>query len=303
VIVARTRAGTQIILCLLVLGVAGCGTKATRQWLNRIAPREDDALARGLIDALLREDFEFMARNMDESILGKAPETTLRRFYLYIDHDPLQSVELVGCRVLSIRARRQSSLMYQLEFPGSWYAADFVIAASAGTRKVIGLQLKKLPASLAQINRFTLKGRGLVHYALLLGAIGVPVLMLYALIQCLRTRVKWKWLWIPFILVGIGSIHLNWTTAQLGFQPLSLLIPGTSLTRGGLYAPWVLSVSFPLGAVLFLKKRRKLNATVPSDVAEGSHVEEARPQTADDGLSPADMADGHGAAQEHADDR
>ncbi len=275
-----------MVLCLLVLAAAGCGTKAARLWLNRITPPQDDALARGLIDALLREDFEFMARNMDESILGKAPETTLRRFYLYIDHDPLQSVELVGCRVLSVRARRQSSLMYQLEFPGSWYAADFVIAASADTRKVIGLQLKKLPASLAQINRFTLKGRGLVHYVLLLGAIGVPVLMLYALIQCLRTRVKWKWLWIPFILIGIGSIHLNWTTAQLGFQPLSLLVPGTSLTRGGLYAPWVLSVSFPLGAVLFLKKRRTLHATAPSDVSGGPEAEKISTQTPRDTLVP-----------------
>lgn len=256
--------GRQLVLCVLLVCVAGCGTKGMRQWLERVTPREDDALARGLIDALLREDYGFLIENMDGRALGDTPEEGLIRLYQYVGHNDLRSVELVGCRVFSSGTRRQSSLTYQLEFPESWYTAGLVIGTNAGVRKAIGFQLKKWPASLAEINRFTLKGKGLVHYVVLLGAIGVPILILCTLIQCVRTRVKRKWLWIPFILIGIGSAQLNWTTGQLGLQPLSLHVPGAALARGGLYAPWILSVSFPLGAVLFQRKRRKLTAAVSS---------------------------------------
>lgn len=109
----------------------------------------------------------------------------------------------------------------------------------------------------------------------------MPIPILCTLIQCVRTRVKRKWLWIPFILIGIGSVQRNWTMGQLGLQPLSLHIPGAALTRGGLYAPWILSVSFPLGAVLFQRKRRKLKARAPSDPLERSCRENAPPELSD----------------------
>ncbi len=282
------RTNMRVVLCFLLLAVTGCGTRAVREWMNRITPPEDDALARDLIAALLREDYGFIVQNTDERALGDAPATALRRFYLYVDHEAPRSVELVACGVFSSGSRRRSDLTYQLEFPHSWYTARVVIETNADVRKALGLQLKKLPASLAEINALTLKGKSLIHCLALLGGIGVPIFILYALIQCIRTRVKWKWLWIPFILIGIGSIQLNWTTGQLGLQPLSLHIPGAALTHSGLYGPWILSVSFPLGAILFLRKRRRLVSAVPSNVPRRLNAEETPPQSANDDPSPKD---------------
>ncbi len=46
----------------------------------------------------------------------------------------------------------------------------------------------------------------------------------------------------------------------MGFQPIAFKIPGVGMVKMGLYAPWILKVSFPLGAILFLIKRRKLQS-------------------------------------------
>ncbi len=257
--------------------------------MNRITPPDDDALARGLIAALLREDYGFIVQNTDERALGDAPAAALRRLFLYVDHEAPRSVELVGCGVFSNGTRHRSNLTYQLEFPHSWYTAGVVIETNVGTRKAFGLQLKKLPASLAEINALTLKGKSFIHCLALLSGIGVPIFILYALIQCVRTRVKWKWLWIPFILIGIGSVQLNWTTGQLGLQPLALHIPGAAIGRSGLYGPWILSVSFPLGAILFLRKRRRLVSAVPSNVSGQLNAEATPSQSANDGPSLKDQ--------------
>ncbi|MBN1359802.1 MAG: hypothetical protein JW993_04385 [Sedimentisphaerales bacterium] len=265
--------GRRPILCLLLLAVAGCGTKGIREW---ITPREDDALAREVIAALLREDYGFVIERMDNDVLGDTPEIPLRQLYDHIDHAPIRSLELVGCTILSTSTRRRSDLTYQLEFPGSWYVAGLVVVTEAGRGQVAGFHLQRLPASLAEINRFTVKGKTAAHHGVLLAAFGVSVLVLYALVQCVRTRIKRKWLWLLFILTGIGTVTLNWTTGQLGYKSLSVLVLGAGFGRSGPYSPWTISFAFPLGALLFLRKRRKLRAVALAGARAETRAKDAR---------------------------
>jgi len=279
------RTGMRLSLFLLLLFLAGCGVKTTKWMMEKITPPEDDALARELIAALIREDYEFIMAHMDKRVLGETPQATLKQHYPYIDHDTPKAVELVGCSVFSSGKRRRSCLTYQLEFPHSWCTAALVVDTEAGTRKAVGFHVKTLPASLAEINRFTFEGKTLRHYVVLLNAVGVPVLIFFALIQCIRTRINRKWLWIPFILIGLGAVQLNWTTGQINLQVLAFHVPGAALARGGPYAPWMLSVSCPLGAVLFLRKRRKLRAAVTLDAVETPGASEDQSTISDAALA------------------
>ncbi len=248
--------------------------------MNKITPPEDDALARELIAALLREDSAFIIQKMDKRALGETPGESLKLLYEYIDHAPIRSVELVGFNMAWSSKRRESRLLYQLEFPRSWYTAELAIVSDDGRQKVIRFHLNRMTASLAETNRFTFRGKGAIHYVILLNVIGLPVFILYALIQCVRTRIKRKWLWIPFILIGIGEVTANWTTGQIRLQPLAVHLLGAGFARWGLYGPWMVSVAFPLGAVLFLKKRRKLRAAMLSDAAQTPDVREDPSTTA-----------------------
>ena len=69
-----------------------------------------------------------------------------------------------------------------------------------------------------------------------------------------------KWPWVLFILFGIGSLAVNWTTGETQVSALALRLFSISIS-GALYGPWVLAVSFPLGALVFLFRRKAL--TVP----------------------------------------
>jgi hypothetical protein len=258
--------------------------RAAQNWMNRITPPEDDALARALVAALLAGDYGFVMANMDERALGETPEATLKELYEYIDHDAPQAIELVGCNIFRSGKRRKSSLTYQLEFPHSWCVAVLVIASDNSTRKAIGFRLQKLPASLAEINKFTLKGKTFAHFTVLLNMIGVPLFVVYALIKCIRTRIRRKWLWMLFILVGIGALELNWTTGQMRLEALSIQLLGASFLRQGFYGPWILGISFPLGAVMFLRRRRKLGATVRSVATEARGANEGQSGMAGDGF-------------------
>ena len=59
--------------------------------------------------------------------------------------------------------------------------------------------------------------------------------------------------WVIFILLGFVAITVNWTTGALAFQPLSFHVLGAG-ARAAPFSPWFVTVSFPLGAVIFLWK-------------------------------------------------
>jgi hypothetical protein len=68
-----------------------------------------------------------------------------------------------------------------------------------------------------------------------------------------------KWLWILFIALGFLKLQLNETTGAWTIQPLYFLLLGAGFTKAAPATPLFLSVAFPLGAVLFLLKRRSIS--------------------------------------------
>ena len=93
-------------------------------------------------------------------------------------------------------------------------------------------------------------------------AVAAPLFSLYALVLCVRTRLRGKkWLWIVAILLGVGALSVNWTTGQWNFQPAYVQLLSASATASP-YGPWVISVSVPLGAILFVLRRKELTARV-----------------------------------------
>jgi hypothetical protein len=88
--------------------------------------------------------------------------------------------------------------------------------------KGLGLNANRLSDSLENLNRFTLLGKGSSQYMTLLLSLGSLALSLYALWECIRTRVGPRWLWVSFFLTGVGALVVNWSTGQMGLQICAL---------------------------------------------------------------------------------
>ena len=67
-----------------------------------------------------------------------------------------------------------------------------------------------------------------------------------------------KWLWAIFTLLGIGTVSLNWTTGQMTIEPVAVRLLGMRAGWVDQYSPFVITLSVPLGAIVFLAKRKTL---------------------------------------------
>lgn len=259
------------MLLLAVVAAFGCSPNDfLRNTMNRMAPDDDEALAKECLSAIRSRDFRTIEAQFNPEFLKPGAESTLMEIADVLDHGEPLSLELVGCNVNSSPETRRSYLTYQYQFTNSWVLAALVIDTTDSRKMVSGLHVNPIPKSVGELNAFTLSGKGIQHYVLLLLAIAVPIFIIWTLVLCARTKIRKKWLWIIFILAGIAKLNLNWTTGEIGLQPIAFLIPGAAMAKMGLYAPWILTVSFPLGAILFLIKRRKLQSDREQDETQPS---------------------------------
>lgn len=272
-----------LILSVLLIVLSGCNSNDfLRNAMNRMAPDDDEALAKECLAELLAGDFQAVVNQLDPQLVKPGIASELSKVAsMLAPGDPL-SRELVGCNVFSSSEKRRTNLTYQYRFTNAWVLAAVTIETMGEQKHVLGINVNPIPKSLGELNAFTLSGKGIQHYVLLVIAVIVPIFIGWALILCARITIRRKWLWILFILVGVVRLKLNWTTGQMGFQPIAIQLFGSGVAKMGLYAPWILTVTFPLGAILFLIKRRNLQTmdvrkTDSSETEAGRELSEFAP--------------------------
>lgn len=255
----KPRIAPLLLLALLALLLVGCDQKAL---LNKIVPKDDDAFARHFLDLVRTGDYAAADAMLDASMQGAPSTSGLHDLNGVLAHGEPLSVEIIGCYFFAKTSTEGSghdtTLSYQIHFADSWVAGNVIVAHPSGKRLITTARFQPIADSLETLNRFTLSGKSVIHYLVFAGCVLVPTFILVVLIICIRSRIRRKWLWIIFILLGFGQFQLNWTTGHFNFQPISFVIPGASFFRPGMYSPWVLGVAIPVGAIVFLIFRRKL---------------------------------------------
>jgi hypothetical protein len=199
----------------------------------------------------------------------------MQKMQAVVDHGAPQSSEVIACFTNYFssagKSTKQVDLTYQIHFTNAWTLVDVVVRSSNEGRCVSGAHFNALPTSLEFLNRFTVENKTPIHLVFLVACIAVPLLIIVTVVVCLFSRVRRRWLWIIFILLGFGQFQLNWSSGQTGFRPISFLLLGASFFRAGLYAPIVFSVGVPVGAIVFLLLRRWLvRKDEPPDVPSGT---------------------------------
>lgn len=266
----------HLLCCLFLIAMAGCSKQGL---IEKMMSPEDDATAKKYI-ALMRDDkFEEIAQDIDPALKASFTHDAFEKMRALIPMEEPVSVKPVGLQKNTHPTYTHCNITYEYEFPEKWMLINVATHQEGDTLTIVGIGVQPIRDAVENINRFTLSGKSPLHYLMLALTCAVPLFTLYALIVCIRTKnLKRKWLWVIFIILGLGRLSLNWTSGQWSTRPgivrtangnstLSLFdveLFGAS-ANADLYGPWVLSVSLPLGAILFLLKRRRMANAMPGE--------------------------------------
>jgi hypothetical protein len=196
------------------------------------------------------------------------PPDTLRRLLAagrdFITSYAVDSAQLVGWNVNSMGGTRRGALTYEVGGESRWALLLVTIEDDGTIPRITGFRWEPSSARLADLHAFSLGGRSLAHYLYLLLALAAAATCLIGAVMAAVRRLGVRW--ILFSLIGVGTSTINWTTGEQAFNPFSVRLFAASYVRRGPVAPWHISWSLPLGAILVLirwKTRRTADSPEP----------------------------------------
>jgi hypothetical protein len=252
---------------LVLILFSGCNQNSEKM-VRAFTPPEDEAKATNYISLLRQGGFDQIQKDMDASITDAETHSTLVKMAALIPTQDPVSVKVVGANQFHTQDTYKINLTFEYQFPTNWLLISVALQKKDGVSSIYGFHVKPISDSLENYNRFTLAGKSAFQYAMLALAVLIPIFTVYVLVLCIRTKMKKrKWLWIIFILFGVGKITVSWTTGQWQCGLLQIQLLGA-----GAFAPpfgaWLIAVSVPLGAIIFLLRRKKLTASTEPVISE-----------------------------------
>lgn len=224
---------------------------------------------------------EFVARQVIDLVRSGQVEEALQRFGPS-DRQP-HSAEILEQTITTLSATSEIKLInyrffksfkdggleetFAFHATGSEKAAlVFVSTRTANSETVFTTFLvQSAPVDLSDVYPFTMTGKGPLQRAAFLAVVVTPIFILFTIVAIARSSRNRKWLWVLFALIGIGKFSIQWVEGgQWVLQPLAFQVLGASVLKNPVYEPWVLSVSLPLGAVLFWITNRVIAVFPPS---------------------------------------
>lgn len=248
----------KIALLMATLLLAACSSRAM---LDRFASHPQTEQARSMIDTVRSGNLPVIRALLDDAMRAQTTDALLQKIAATFPAGTPTSVTLVGTNTVHADVRGHRTTYYSLTFeyawPPRWLLVNVVLTGDQPSR-LAGIHLNVLDRPLEQINAFTLRDKNALQLIVLALAIAVPLFCLYALVRCLRTPLRRrKWLWAIFTLLGVITLQVNWTTGAWSVQWVAVQLFGASAAASP-FGPWVIGVSFPLGAAWFLLRRRQL---------------------------------------------
>jgi hypothetical protein len=228
--------------------------------MEAYAPKDADAEARQILDLLQSGKTDVLQTRLDIHLRNKDAKIQLQQLAVTLPKEQPKNIDLVEFRSGSGSTDRFYVMTYQMEYTTEWILARVSLSKKANQWLVSGLNIEYTPHSALVSLDFTLTDKTVLHYVFFTLSVIVPCFVLATLVVCYKTKVDGrKWLWYFAILICFANFKLNWSTGEVAIQPLSISLFGASFSRSGLLAPWVIGFGLPLGAIVFILKRRTLS--------------------------------------------
>ncbi|UDF04145.1 hypothetical protein [Asticcacaulis sp. AND118] len=182
----------------------------------------------------------------------------MERVYLYLPQEAPRNIQPVGYMVREMSGKRFVFVALEYEFSDRWIIATITVEPTSGKQAVAGFNINTYTSSLFERTQFRLDGQSVEHYALLGLAVINLIFCAVTLFICIAApRVRWRFVWIAVILLGVGLMSFNWLEGRMALNLLSANLPPSRFSLA-LYQPLIILLSIPLGAILFWMNFRKL---------------------------------------------
>jgi hypothetical protein len=169
----------------------------------------------------------------------------------------VDSLTLIGANQVTSGNAERVTLSYEFRTESGWLAAAVATLDSASTWALLGFHIEPLVGELRAANEFRLAGRSAAQYLALLAMVACALFSLgTAIFLATRRQFPKRWRWVLASLVGVGMVSVNWTTGAVASRLFSVQFLGASAVQASDFAPWILSFSFPIGAIVALSRYR-----------------------------------------------
>jgi hypothetical protein len=249
--IARRAVSAAAAVLLVASGCSGF----TEKQLHALATDAEDQYARSRIELLASGNTVAFEQDLDPSIHGAEAEQQIRTMSVALAGRRIEEFQLIGANVAIFNGVPRRNLSYQLRLSGGKWAVANVASRTENGRHVIeGASVTQISEPLEKANAFTLAGKSLAHYVMLVLMVLFPLACVYGAVLVFRMPLRRRWLWLLFCLVGIGRWSLDWTSGASTLTPISLLVLGAGFFRASPYASWTFAVGIPFGALWVIWK-------------------------------------------------
>jgi hypothetical protein len=265
------------IIFLLIILFSGCSTNKIP---DKLIKKTVDKFARDFINNLNKGEIDSCYNKIEETYQNDSILIGLKNMY-----ELLKDKAQINSRIISYKFSKTHSISngndfntfsieYEYQYSTDrWAYYSFILLEENNQYKIISFNFLPTYKSLDNIHDFTLKGKSFLHYLWLTLMILVPIFIILTVIFIIRTPVKYKWLWILLVIFGVVKFQLNWTTGEFDYQLINFTFFGAGFVKWGVIAPWIMSFSIPLVAIIFWFKR----ASVKRELEEESERKNAVP--------------------------
>lgn len=237
-----------ILACVLALaGCAGAGLTDAQ-----------DAELRGVFTKIrLGRTAEAMAR-FDPRFSRPQLAQTLAGLARVIPRQPPTSVRRLAASAVETHLGQAYLATYEYGYPDRLLIVRTgIFRPPAAAPMVTTFYIDVAPMTAMRANAFSLTDRPLREYGFLALAALSPMIIVIALISLARSlRVRRKGLWMLGMIVGVGALTMNWTTGAVGLRLLFIDPFGLWVLHADTpAAPWMITVSLPVVALVYLLLR------------------------------------------------
>jgi len=270
------------------------GVKATAQISAApTVPEEAIQFNQALLNDMLKRDAEaVLEKSLDEVKAIDDLEASLNKFMSYLpDYEDGKTYDVLSQEVRKADNNEPPKYIYktQYEITGlklpetikeEWALVDIYSQETDDGLKFRHFSFNTVALQPSTAGQFELKNKSTIHYLFLALLIAMPIFIIFTIIAIIRNKhMNKKWLWGLFSAVGLWGVNFNWATAKLSTEfftvtsgadgaasvQLSLIsfkLLGASILKQSAYSPYIITVAFPIGAVLYWVLKHK-DKTVP----------------------------------------